>query len=344
MGAFAVGLGLVLTAGGSLCLRAVLAVDRSPAPDRVALGLLLGGSAVGLVVGWTRPPESGFSLAMFVVVGRWPGLSAGCEDRRVVVARSSAVSAVLLMRPPAASFGLAAYAAAVAAFLVFTVRSSLWLLGVVSELETGRGAARPPWPWPRSGCASPATCTTCSAGGSRRSPCRPSSPRTRRRARGRARRRARSLEVRAHRPRGAARGARAGPRLPARSTSTRSSRAPGLAAALGRHRRRRADLDDLPPSRGTSRSRGSCARRSPTCCATPRATRVDHHVRRRRSWPSATTGPRRRRGTRRAPGWSGCGELARRPLGARHRDRRERRRVRDVDLDAPRPPARRSAR
>ena len=80
--AFAVGLCLVLTAGGLLCLRAVLEVDAPRAPDRVALGLLLGGCAIGQVVAWTRPPESGFSLAMFVVFGLSWGL-AGVEDRRV---------------------------------------------------------------------------------------------------------------------------------------------------------------------------------------------------------------------------------------------------------------------
>lgn len=138
--AFAVGLGLVLTAGGLLCLRAALEVDAPRAPDRVALGLLLGGSAVGLVVAWTRPPESGFSLAMFVVFGLSWGL-AGVEDRRVWWA-VVAVSPVLGWTT-SHQLGLAAYAAAVAAFLVFTVRSSLWLLRVVEELESGRrtGAA-----------------------------------------------------------------------------------------------------------------------------------------------------------------------------------------------------------
>jgi two-component system sensor histidine kinase DesK len=63
------------------------------------------------------------------------------EDRRVwwAVVAISPVLAWTTSRDP----GLTAYALAVAAFLVFTVRSSLWLLRVVEEVETGRrtGAA-----------------------------------------------------------------------------------------------------------------------------------------------------------------------------------------------------------
>ncbi len=74
-------------------------------------------------------------------------------------------------------------------FLV-TARASMWLLGIVTDLDGRAARRRASWRWRRSGCASRATCTTCSAGGSRRSRSRPSWPPRLRRARRRARRRA----------------------------------------------------------------------------------------------------------------------------------------------------------
>ena len=46
---------------------------------------------------------------------------------------------------------------------VLTCRGSAWTLRIMSELDRSR-TATPACRSPRSGCASPATCTTCSAG------------------------------------------------------------------------------------------------------------------------------------------------------------------------------------
>ena len=162
--AFAVGLGLVLTAGGLLCLRAALEVDAPRAPDRVALGLLL--ARIGRRPGRRMDATARERLQPGHVRGLRAVLGSrrACEDRRVWWA-VVAVSPVLGWTT-SHQLGLAAYAAGVAAFLVFTVRSSLWLLRVVERARARTSYRGPPWPWPRSGCASPATCTTSSAGGS----------------------------------------------------------------------------------------------------------------------------------------------------------------------------------
>lgn len=137
---FATGLTVVLVAGGLLALHAVLVVDAPRPLGRLPFVLLLGGAVGGQVVALTRPAESGFAISMLVVFALSWGLG-GVDDRRVwetVIALSP-----VLAWTTGRDLGLAAYAAAVAAFLVFTVRSSLWLLRVVEELEAGRhtGAA-----------------------------------------------------------------------------------------------------------------------------------------------------------------------------------------------------------
>ena len=85
-------------------------------------------------------PKSGFAITLLVVFALAWGLG-GMDDRRVWWALV-AVSVVLAWSTSRA-LGAAAFAAVAAAFLVFTVRSSLWLLGVVEEVEAGRhiGAA-----------------------------------------------------------------------------------------------------------------------------------------------------------------------------------------------------------
>lgn len=138
--AFAVGLTLVFVAGGLLALRMVLQVGEPRRVGGLALALLLGGAVVGQTIAWTRPAESGFALTLLVVFALSWGLG-GVDDRRVwwALVAISPVLAWTTSRDP----GFTAYAAGVAAFLVFTVRSSLWLLRVVEELESGRrtGAA-----------------------------------------------------------------------------------------------------------------------------------------------------------------------------------------------------------
>jgi two-component system sensor histidine kinase DesK len=138
--AFAVGLTGVLVAGGLLALRAILGDDGPRAPGRLAGGLLVGGAVAGQGVAWTLPSESGFSLSLLVVCALAWGLG-GVDDVRVW--RAVVALSPVLAWTTSRDLGFTAYAAGMAAFLVFTVRSSLWLLGVVEELETGRrtGAA-----------------------------------------------------------------------------------------------------------------------------------------------------------------------------------------------------------
>jgi two-component system sensor histidine kinase DesK len=130
----------VLTAGGLLALRTVLRDDAPRAPGRLALGLLVGGAVAGQGFAWTLPSESGFSVALLVVCALAWALG-GVDDARVW--RAVVVLGPVLAWTTSRDLGFTAYAAGMAAFLVFTVRSSLWLLGVVEELETGRrtGAA-----------------------------------------------------------------------------------------------------------------------------------------------------------------------------------------------------------
>ena len=137
---FAVLLAVVLVAGGLFALHAVLQRGEPRRPGRLAIGLLLGGAVVGQAVALTRPSESGFAITLLVVLALAWGLG-GMDDRRVWWALV-AVSPVLAWST-SRELGSAAFAAGVAAFLVFTVRSSLWLLDVVEELEAGRhiGAA-----------------------------------------------------------------------------------------------------------------------------------------------------------------------------------------------------------
>ena len=137
---FAVLLAVALAAGGLAALHAVLPRGEPRRPGRLGIGLLLGGAVVGQAVAWTRPPEGGFAITLLVVLALAWGLG-GMDDRRVWWALV-AVSFVLAWSTGRV-LGDAAAAAVAAACVVFTVRSSLWLLGVVEEVEAGRrsGAA-----------------------------------------------------------------------------------------------------------------------------------------------------------------------------------------------------------
>jgi two-component system sensor histidine kinase DesK len=134
---FVVLLAVVLVAGGLVALHAVLQRGEPRRPGRLAIGLLLGGAFVGQAVAWTRPSESGFAITLLVVFALAWGLG-GMDDRRVWWA-VVAVSPVLAWST-SRELGDAAGAAVAAACTVFTVRSSLWLLGVVEEVEAGRRA------------------------------------------------------------------------------------------------------------------------------------------------------------------------------------------------------------
>ncbi len=196
-----------------------------------------------------------------------------------------------------------ASAAAVALFMLFTVRASLWLLDVVVGARPR--ADRPGRAGRRRGAAAvlPRRARRARAGACRRSPSSPSSPpalaeRGDDRGAG-----ARMLEVRGPRPRRAARGPRAGPRLPRHRPRPGAGRRP-VAAALGRDRHA-PSTSTACPSLARARRRGWCARPSPTCCATP------GRPGRRSPSPtaccaSATTAPSRGPATRRgagSPGW-----------------------------------------
>lgn len=138
--AVAVLVAVVLTAGGLLALREVLSDDAPRAPGRLALGVVVAGAVAGQGFAWTLPSESGFSVALLVVCALAWSLG-GVDDARVW--RTVVALGPVLAWTTSRDLGFTAYAAGMAAFLVFTVRSSLWVLGVVEELETGRrtGAA-----------------------------------------------------------------------------------------------------------------------------------------------------------------------------------------------------------
>ncbi len=120
-------------------------------------------------------------------------------------------------------------------FFLFTVRVSLWVLDVVSELD-GPGTPGRCWRSPRSGCGSRATSTTSWDAGSRPSPCSPSWPPPSPPGATRGRRR-RCWRCAAWPTRHCARHA-SWPAATGRPSSPRSRGGP-FAAALGRHRGRR---------------------------------------------------------------------------------------------------------
>ncbi|WP_121253349.1 sensor histidine kinase [Nocardioides ferulae] len=121
---------------GATVLRAAAALypEHRPIPVRPLLVL----AVVALAVqGWilTLPADERFP-ATLVLVGVLAWACGGLRDsviQSVVVLLGGAVALLSTQHP-----GMAVYGAAVAAFFVFTVQSSLWLLGVVTELDQAR--------------------------------------------------------------------------------------------------------------------------------------------------------------------------------------------------------------
>ena len=202
---------LVLSAAATLVLRDVMrALPRSRTRSRGAsIGPFLG--LAGLcVVGCLFLPEDLRIAGAGVVWGRLGWALGGLRDRRAL----AVLMVVLLFLPllGTVEWYAAAYGLIAGAVIVFTVRTSLWLIGVVRELERGprraggagggRGAAAVlARPARRDG---PAAVDDRGQVRARRDPGRPVRPGRRGADAGGARSGAR----------GDARGARAGPRLP----------------------------------------------------------------------------------------------------------------------------------
>ncbi len=127
---------LMLGVAGTLVLRDSIRLhpDTAPLPWR-SLSVLLGLVVVAVPLARLLPgdPRAGMSL---VVVAALAWGAGGLLDTRVrngILVASAVITAVL-----GYSLAFAAYGLAVSAFLLFTVQSSLWLMGVVTSLERAR--------------------------------------------------------------------------------------------------------------------------------------------------------------------------------------------------------------
>lgn len=127
---------VVLGGAGTLVLRDSIRLhpDKGPLPWP-SLSLLLGlvVVAVSLTVLLPKDPRIGTSL---VIVSALSWGAGGLLDTRVrngILVASAVITGVL-----GESLALAAFGAAVSAFLIFSVQSSLWLMGVVTSLERAR--------------------------------------------------------------------------------------------------------------------------------------------------------------------------------------------------------------
>ncbi|WP_114422562.1 sensor histidine kinase [Nocardioides houyundeii] len=131
-----IGGGVLLGGLGTSLLRAAcdLYPERGPLPVR-RLAALAGLAA--LVAAWvaTLPADERFGPA-FVLVGAIAWGAGGLRDPRVLAVVVAAGAAILGLSD--GHLGMALYGAAIAAFFAFTVHSSLWLLGVVTELDRAR--------------------------------------------------------------------------------------------------------------------------------------------------------------------------------------------------------------
>lgn len=138
--AFAVlaGLAVVLTALASLVLHDLLTLHPAtrPVPWRGIVPLL---ALSGLAVAAALPqPDAVRGTVMMLVLFALGWALGGVGDLRVSAVLVAGLGALmgLTSGEPLAFVG----GAAAAAFFVFTVRVSLWLVGVVTELDTGRTA------------------------------------------------------------------------------------------------------------------------------------------------------------------------------------------------------------
>ena len=127
---------IVVGVAGTFTLRKAVSLypDHAPVPWRELTTLVvLAVVADGLV--FLLPEKSQFAAALVIVATLAWG-AGGLRDRRIQWFVYAACTALVLV--PTGSIAFAAYGLGVALFLVFTVQSSLWLLGVVTELDRAR--------------------------------------------------------------------------------------------------------------------------------------------------------------------------------------------------------------
>ncbi|ABW16147.1 hypothetical protein Franean1_6813 [Parafrankia sp. EAN1pec] len=120
-------------------------------PVTLIVTMIAGGASTAAVAPLLRTP----SLLACVVVG-----AAGCALIQAMVDAVAPAADVGLEVTPLQAAGYYAYPIVLVAL---TYRVSTWMLGVVWEIDRSRRST-PASPWPRSGCGSPGTCTTCWAG------------------------------------------------------------------------------------------------------------------------------------------------------------------------------------
>lgn len=132
---------LLVCAAGTAVLRRVIALHPDPGPlPRYSLAGLAAVLVLTVVVARLLTDRAGAVLVVAVAVVVLAMAAGGLTDRRAV----AATTATLLVLPLAGtgSARAVAFGLAYGVFLAFTVRSSLWLYGVVVELERARRAQR----------------------------------------------------------------------------------------------------------------------------------------------------------------------------------------------------------
>ncbi len=128
---------LVLGAACTLLLRDAIRLYPAPSPLPRSLATVVVLCVVAEVLAALLPEDLALQAGLVV----WATLAwsvGGLRDRRILAGLMVALAVVPLLptrSPFAAVFGLLA-----GAFIVFTVRASLWLLGVVTELDRARNA------------------------------------------------------------------------------------------------------------------------------------------------------------------------------------------------------------
>ncbi|WP_426242431.1 sensor histidine kinase [Nocardioides sp. LHG3406-4] len=127
---------LALGVAGTLVLRSStrLHPHTAPLPWRpMSLLLALVLVATGLSLLLPQDPRTGFSLVIVAALAWGAGGLLDTRIRTGVLLACAAIAGLL-----SGSIGFALYGLAASAFLVFTVQSSLWLMGVVTSLERAR--------------------------------------------------------------------------------------------------------------------------------------------------------------------------------------------------------------
>jgi two-component system sensor histidine kinase DesK len=127
---------LLLGVAGTVVMREAIRLYPAPAPvPWRLLGVLVALAVVSEALVFALPEKARFSAAI-VVLGALAWGAGGLRDRQIN--RFLYVAFPVLVLVPTGSAGLAAFGLGMGLFLIFTVQSSLWLLGVVTELERGR--------------------------------------------------------------------------------------------------------------------------------------------------------------------------------------------------------------